>query len=111
MKQATEATTTMTEAPARARASVQLQEPIVRGAQRIETLAILRPRTADLRGLALTELLQMKADTVAAVLPRITEPSILRHEVDAMDPADLLACAVEVTGFLVPKAVTASQAE
>ncbi|MBS0501123.1 MAG: phage tail assembly protein [Proteobacteria bacterium] len=91
-------------------ATVILQEPIVRGSQHIEQIAILRPRTADLRGLLLAELIQMKADSVAAILPRITEPTILRHEVDAMDPADLFACGMEVAGFLAPKAVMASLA-
>lgn len=100
-------TTTPTERP---RASITLQEPIVRGSQRIEQIAILRPRTADLRGLLLAELIQMKTDSIAALLPRITEPTILRHEVDAMDPADLFACGMEVAGFLAPRAVLESLA-
>ena len=68
------------------------------------TLQLMRPRTGDLRGLLLSEVLQMKTDAVAALLPRITLPTLMRHEVDEMDPADLVACAVEVAGFLVPKA-------
>ena len=31
-----------------------------------------------------------------------------RFPIDAMDPADLIACAGEVAGFLLPKALLAS---
>jgi hypothetical protein len=50
----------------------------------------------------------MKADTIAALLPRITVPTVLKHEVDELDPADLVAMAVEVAAFLVPKAAMES---
>lgn len=89
---------------------VPLQSPIVRGGERIATLQLMKPRTGDLRGLLLSELLQMKADTVATLLPRISVPTIVKGEVDEMDPADLVACSVEVAGFLVPKAAMDSLA-
>lgn len=94
----------------RVAASVPLQTPIVRAGETITTLQLMKPRTGDLRGLLLTELLQMKADTVAALLPRISVPTIVKSEVDEMDPADLVACSIEVAGFLVPKAAMELQA-
>ena len=98
-------TTTTTTNPARATVTLVLQTPIARkGGDPLATLQLMRPRTGDLRGLLLAEVLQMKTDAVAALLPRITLPTLMRHEVDEMDPADLVACAVEVAGFLVPKA-------
>lgn len=98
-------TTTTTTNPARATVTLVLQTPIARkGGEAVATLQLMRPRTGDLRGLLLAEVLQMKTDAVAALLPRITLPTLMRHEVDEMDPADLVACAVEVAGFLVPKA-------
>lgn len=97
--------TTTTDRPS---VTVTLEEPIIRGEQRIEQLQLLRPRTGDLRGMLLADVAQMKADAVAQLLPRITVPTILKHEVDAMAPADLVVCAGEVAGFLLPKAVLAS---
>ena len=41
------------------------------------------------------------------LLPRITEPPLLKHEVQAMEPVDLIACATEVVDFLVPQATLA----
>ena len=90
--------------------AVELQEPIVRKGETITRLQLMQPRTGDLRGLALADLLTMKADAVATLLPRITAPTLAKHEVDEMDPADLVACSVEVAGFLVPKAAMESLA-
>ena len=106
-------TTEATQAPVNARktVSVPLQTPIVRnGGETITTLQLMKPRTGDLRGLLLTELAQMKTDAVAAILPRISVPTIHKHEVDELDPADLVSCAVEVATFLVPTAVMESLA-
>jgi hypothetical protein len=92
----------------RAATTVPLQTPIVRGGQTITELRIMKPRTGDLRGLMLADLLQLKADTVAALLPRITVPTLIKSEVDELDPADLVACSVEVAAFLVPRAAMES---
>ena len=85
--------------------SITLEEPIVRGATTIETLQLLRPRTADMRGLLLADVLNMKVEALATLLPRITTPTLAAHEINAMAPPDLIQCAVEVTSFLTPKSV------
>ncbi|UZV40227.1 tail assembly protein [Acidovorax phage Acica] len=102
------AATTPAQAVGRPIVTVPLQTPIVRGAETISTLHIMRPRVGDLRGVLLAELAQMKTDAVAMVLTRITMPTIIKSEVDDMDPADLMACAVEVASFLAPKAALES---
>lgn len=100
-----------TTAGPRPTATVTLQTPIERkGSDPIATLQLMKPRTGDLRGLMLAEVLQMKTDAIAALLPRISVPTILKHEVDELDPADLVTIAVEVAGFLVPKAAMDSLA-
>ena len=57
-----------------------------------------------LRGVALANLLQMDVESLALVVPRISAPPLTKHEVLAMDPADLLQIGSEVAGFLLPKA-------
>jgi hypothetical protein len=110
---ATKQTTTQ-DAPTtngRATVTVTLQTPIVRAGETITTLRLMKPRTGDLRGLMLYDVMQLKADTVAALLPRISMPTIMKHEVDELDPADLVACGMEVVNFLVPKSAMESQDE
>lgn len=87
--------------------AVELQEPIVRKGETITRLQLLKPRVGDLRGLSLSELLVCQADAVAKLLPRITHPTLVQHEVDALDPADFVACSAEVVDFLTPQAARA----
>ena len=42
------------------------------------------------------------------LLPRITRPTLVAHELAALDPADLTQMAGEVAGFLLPKEARAS---
>ena len=91
-------------APANTAATVTLEFPITRGATTITQLHLRKPKAGALRGINLAELLQLRAEAVMVLLPRITEPPLLKHEVENMEPVDLIACATEVVDFLVPQA-------
>ena len=79
-----------------------LTQPVQRSGAAVEVLTILRPRTGDLYGLLLTDVLQMKVDAIATLLPRIATPTLTAQEVKALDTVDFVACAMEVAGFLTP---------
>lgn len=83
---------------------VQLDTPIVRGEQIIDTVSISKPDTGRLRGVKLFDLLQTDVDTMIKVVPRISSPALAEHEVAALDPADLLAVSTAVVGFFQNKA-------
>lgn len=83
--------------------TLQLETPILRGSQIIDSIQLLKPRTGDLRGLSLAEVTMMKTDAVAELLTRITLPTLLKNEVSEMDVADLINCAVEITSFFASK--------
>ena len=91
-------------APANTAATVTLEFPITRGATTITQLQLRMPKAGALRGINLAELLQLRAEAVMVLLPRITEPPLLKHEVENMEPVDLIACATEVVNFLAPQA-------
>ena len=84
--------------------TVTLEDPIQRGAQTIDTVTLRKPIVRDLRGINLADLVQMKTDAIAAVLPRISNPTLLPHEIDNISPADLISIAGEVVLFFAPKA-------
>lgn len=84
---------------------IPLDKPIVRGESTIEAITLRKPDAGTLRGVVLSDLLRMEAGAVADLLPRITEPPLLAHEVARMDAADLLACAVEISNFLLPRSM------
>lgn len=96
--------TTATPAPAPNTTTVTLEDPIQRGEQTIATVTLRSPIVRDLRGLAISALYTSDVDAIAKLLPRITTPTLLAHEIDAMAPADFAALAGEVVAFLLPKA-------
>lgn len=82
-------------------ATVDLDEAIVRGEERITRLTLRKPMGGELRGLNLMNLTQLDVTSLHKLLPRICTPAISEQDVQNMDPADLLACAVEVGGFFL----------
>lgn len=101
-----------TEAPAAAEAAaapvkpdntVTLDFPIKRGAAEITEITLRKPMAGELRGVKLTDLLTLEAGAVRLLLPRVTVPTLLPHEVDLLDPADFTELATMVAGFFVRK--------
>lgn len=84
-------------------AVVTLDKPFTRGNNTVDSLTLRKPASGELRGVSLLDLMQMDVQALSKVLPRITSPSLTTQEVSAMDPADLLACGVAVSGFLLQK--------
>jgi hypothetical protein len=85
---------------------ITLQEPIRRGAgdsaQVISEIQLRKPNSGELRGLSLVAIGQMDVNELRKLLPRISMPTILEPEIDALDPADLFVLAHELTDFLLP---------
>lgn len=90
---------------------VALDRPIQRAGQTIDALQLRKPTAGELRSLSLIAVLQMDVDALATLLPRISTPTIHRPEVMAMDPADLLACGIVVSGFLQQKGAKALESQ
>ena len=84
---------------------IELEAPIQRGSSIVSSITLRKPDAGTLRGIVLSDLLRMEAGAVADLLPRITEPPLLPHEVARMDAADLMSCAVEISNFLLPRSL------
>ena len=57
--------------------------------------------SGELRGLKLTDVLQMDVTAMITLLPRITSPAILPDEAASLDPVDLMALSAKVVGFFM----------
>lgn len=86
-------------------AVVELDTPIVRGATSITTVTLRKPMSGELRGIALSDLLNLEVNALRKVLPRITSPALTDIEVGRMDPADLVELGSQVASFLLRKSV------
>lgn len=83
--------------------TIELDTPIQRGEQSVESVTLRKPISGELRGVSLIELMQMDVQALRKVLPRISSPSLTDHEIGRMDPADLVQCGIAVSGFLLQK--------
>lgn len=88
--------------------TVTLGTPIVRGDQTVGMIQIRKPKSGELRGLSMVDLVKLEVDVLHTLLPRITIPNLTEVEVAALDPSDLFQCATEVAGFFLPAGMTAN---
>ena len=87
--------------------AITLDEPLKRGEQTITRLTLRKPMSGELRGVALSDLLNLEVSAIIKVLPRVTAPSLTEPEVARLDPADLVQLGSKVAGFLLPKSLKA----
>ena len=85
--------------------TVILDTPIRRGTTTINNITLRKPNSGELRGVSLSELLQMDVNSLVKVVPRISSPTLTAIEVTSMDPADLFALGTKVSGFLLQKSM------
>ena len=84
--------------------TVTLEEPFTRpGGQRIEVITIRKPMGGALRRVTLSDLLSLNTDALQTVLPRVTEPTLLKPDFELIDPVDLIKLGTELVSFFVPK--------
>lgn len=82
---------------------IELDEPLKRGEQTIDSITLRKPKSGELRGVSLADVLQMQTDALITLIPRLSSPSLTAAEVRQMDPADLVQCGGEIAGFLLTK--------
>ncbi|WP_225775899.1 phage tail assembly protein [Pseudomonas sp. Marseille-Q5115] len=85
--------------------TVTLDTPIVRGDSTINSIDVRKPQAGELRGVNLTDVLQLDVNALIKVLPRVTTPTLTDQELRRMDPADFMQLGNEMSGFLLPKSV------
>lgn len=98
MENINESTNTETENPN----VVTLDNPVMRGEQKIEKVTVFKPNAGTLRGVSLASLANSDVDALIKVLPRMTYPALTEHEVMRLEASDLILFAGQVVGFLSP---------
>lgn len=82
---------------------IELDAPFKRGNKTVSTITIRKPKAGELRGVALTDLMQMDVTALSRVLPRVSEPVLTEKEIAELEPADLVQLGGGLVGFLLPK--------
>jgi hypothetical protein len=98
----------MTEQPAPAAATdmaiVNLDFPVKRGETEIATIYIKKPKGPVLYDFFLPDIPNLKGSALFQLLPLITDPPLVRHEVENLDPSDLQEIGGVIRGFFMTKA-------
>ena len=81
---------------------VILDNPVMRGEQKIEQVTVTKPNAGTLRGVSLAALANSDVDALIKVLPRMTYPALTEPEVMRLEASDLILFAGKVVGFLSP---------
>ena len=62
-----------------------------------------KPKTGELRGLALTDILRMEVGALTKLLPRITQPPLNESQIANLEPDDFTDLASKTTLFFVKR--------
>lgn len=82
---------------------ITLDSPIQRGEKTIEKIFLRKPTAGELRGLALSEVLQLQVDALVKLTPRLSSPALTEPEMRNLDPADLVQIGGAIASFLLTK--------
>lgn len=81
--------------------TITLATPLKRGDKEITEIALHEPNAGHLRGVSLSDLMNMKADAIVAVAPRISDPKITEQEMSRMGLRDLTIIGGGIVGFFL----------
>jgi hypothetical protein len=89
--------------------TIVLDHPFQRGDSTVAEITLLEPSgTGWLKGVKLFDLVQLDADALRTVLPRLTSPSLTEADIRAnLHPADLFQLGAKIADFLLPKSARA----
>lgn len=90
--------------------TITLDTPILRGETKINEIVLRQPMAGALRGARLSAVMEMDVTAMMTIIPRISTPTLTALELEAMNPADLVALSIEVVTFLLPKSAIADLA-
>lgn len=85
--------------------TVPLSAPLKIGETEITEVIVRKPGSGELRGVKLQSLMVSDVDELYKVLPRVTIPNLMPHELDKVEPCDL----VQLSGALLTFLLTPSQ--
>lgn len=81
--------------------TVTLSTPIVRGETTIDKLTLRKPKGGELRGLALQDILQTDIGAILTLIPRISDPPLIKEEADNLEADDLAEIGGTIRGFFM----------
>ncbi|EBE2441662.1 phage tail assembly protein [Salmonella enterica] len=85
---------------------ITLTRPVVRGDETITYVEIgdAIKQSGSLRGLSLSDVLNMKTDALVTLFARVTSPRLKESEIGTLATSDFIALSTAIVPFLTPTA-------
>lgn len=83
--------------------AVSLSVPVKIDGKEVSVITLRKPSVGELRGLKLTDILQMDVTAMLNFLPRISQPPLTSQQVAALEPSDFMDMAGKAVLFFVKK--------
>lgn len=91
--------------------TVTLTKPIQVDGEDVTKITLRKPEPGELRGLKLTDILQMDVVALTTLLPRITQPPLDENQISTdLETEDFMDMAAKTTLFFVKKEQLEGQA-
>ena len=74
--------------------TIELDAPLMMGDTTITHLEIRKPNVQALQGVKIADLLQGDVTAICHILPKISNPTITKAQVQQLDPADIAQIAI-----------------
>ncbi len=81
-----------------------LKNPIKRGDTTITTLKVNEPNAGSLRGVSLSDIIELQVDAIIKIAPRVITPLITQDEVNSFCGPDLMAYGLKLASVMSPAA-------
>ncbi|MEM7270752.1 MAG: phage tail assembly protein [Pseudomonadota bacterium] len=87
---------------------VTLPQPIKVNGKTVKFIKLAEPTAGQMRGLMLSNVLQMETGTIIKLAPRITTPVLTEADVAALSPRNFAAVALGIVTLFIDPAEAAS---
>ncbi|WP_313800977.1 phage tail assembly protein [Sphingobium sp.] len=87
-------------------AKITLSQPIKRGETEIVELTLRKPKASELRGLTLQDILTTDIGAIITIIPRISDPILLKDEAEDLEADDLAEIGGAIRSFFMTAAET-----
>lgn len=81
--------------------TVRLSTPIKRKGGEVTEITLRKPKVGAMQGLNVEDLYQTNVNALLTLLPRITEPALIRAEIEDLESEDFIELAGAVKGFFM----------
>lgn len=84
--------------------TVTLSTPIMRGETTVDRLTLRKPKGGELRGLSLQDILTSDIGAILTLIPRISDPILIRDEAEQLEADDLAEIGGVIRSFFMTAA-------